>query len=61
MEVNRLVFHPGPVFALFGLLRIALGAVLVIGLFYLLIRLARLAEVMAETKKVSTRPASPQT
>jgi uncharacterized integral membrane protein len=58
MEVNSLVFHPGPVLALFGLLRIILGAVIVVGLFYLLIKLARLMEVMAETKRASTQPAT---
>ena len=60
-EVNCLVFHPGPVLALFGLLRVALGAVLVIGLFYLLIKLARLVEVITETKRASTRPAPSHT
>ena len=57
MEVN-LVLHPGPVLALFGLLRIMLGAVIVIGLLNLLIKLARLVEVMAETKRASTQPAT---
>ena len=61
MEVNRLVLHPGPLLVLFGLLRIVLGAVIVVGLFYLLIKLARLAEAIAETKRAQVRPTSSQT
>lgn len=61
MEVNRLVFHPGPVLVLFGLVRFVLGAVVVVGLFYLLVKLAGLVEVMTEAKRVSARSAIPQT
>jgi hypothetical protein len=46
MEVNVLVFHPGAAFVLFGLVRVVLGTTLVIGLLYLLMKLARLAEAM---------------
>jgi hypothetical protein len=55
------VLHPGPLLVLFGLLRIVLGAVIVVGLFYLLIKLARLAEAIAETKRVQARPTTSQT
>jgi len=61
MEVNRLVLHPGPLFVLFGLLRIVLGAVIVVGLFYLFIKLAKLAEAIAETKHAQARPTTSQT
>ena len=61
MEVNRLVFHPGAVLVLFGLVRIVLGAVVVIGLFYLLVKLAGLAGAMTEAKRASARSADSET
>jgi hypothetical protein len=60
-EVNRLVFHPGLLFVLFDLARVALGAVVVVALFYLLIKLAGLAAAMTEAKRASTRSATSQT
>jgi uncharacterized membrane protein len=61
MEVNVLVFHPGAAFVLLGLVRVVLGAALVIGLLYLLIKLARLAEAMTEAKRALARSATSQT
>jgi len=61
MEVNDLIFHPGAAIVLFGLIRVVLGAALIIGLLYLLMKLARLAEVMTEAKKAPARSAPSQT
>jgi hypothetical protein len=61
MEVKCLVFHPGAALVLFGLVRVVLGAVVVIGLFYLLVKLAGLAEAMTEAKRASARSAGSQT
>jgi len=61
MEVNDLVFHPGAAIVLFGLIRVVLGAALIIGLLYLLMKLARLAEVMTEAKKAPARSTPAQT
>lgn len=61
MEVNDLVFHPGAALALFGLVRVMLGAALVIGLLYLLMKLARLAEAMTEAKRALVRSAPSRT
>lgn len=45
-------FHP----ALFGLglVRLLLGALVAVGLFYLLIKLAGLADAMTKTKRVTS-------
>ncbi len=61
MEVNRLVFHPGPAFIILGLVRAVLGAVIVVGVFYLLIKLAGLVDAMTHAKRASARSASTQT
>jgi uncharacterized membrane protein len=61
MEVSDLVFHPGAALVLFGLVRVVLGAALVIGLLYLLMKLARLAEAMTEAKRALPRSAPSQT
>lgn len=61
MEVDILVFHPGAGLVLLGLVRLALGAALVIGVLYLLMKLARLAEAMTEAKRAQTRSAPSQT
>jgi uncharacterized membrane protein YuzA (DUF378 family) len=61
MEMNRLVSCPCPVLVLFGLVRDVLGTVVVIGLFYLLVKLAGLADAMTEVKRASARSATPQT
>ena len=61
MEVNDLVFHPGAGIVLLGLVRLVLGAALVIGVLYLLMKLARLAEAMTEAKRALTRSATSQT
>jgi hypothetical protein len=53
MEVNCLVFHPGVAFLLFGLVDVVLGAVIVIGLFYLLVKLAGLVDAMTDAKRAS--------
>jgi hypothetical protein len=53
MEVNCLVFHPDVAFLLFGLVHVVLGAVIVIGLFYLLVKLAGLVDAMTEAKRAS--------
>ena len=55
MEVNVLVFHPGAGLVLLGLVRLVLGAALIIGVLYLLMKLARLAEAMTEAKRALTR------
>jgi len=60
MEVNRLVFHPGPALVLFGLVRVVLGAVVVVGVLYLLIKLAGLVDAMTAAKRASARSASLQ-
>jgi MFS family permease len=60
MEVNCLVFHPGAALVLFGLVRVVLGAVVVVGVFYLLIKLAGLVDAMTAAKRASARSASPQ-
>jgi len=59
--VNRLVFHPGPVLILFGLVRVVLGVVIAIVLFYVLVKLAGLAQAMTEAKRAATRSAAFQT
>ena len=61
MEVNVLVFHPGAGIVLLGLVRLVLSATLVIGVLYLLMKLARLAEAMTEAKRALTRSAASQT
>jgi uncharacterized membrane protein len=61
MEVNVLVFPPGAGLVLLALVRLVLGAALVIGVLYLLMKLARLAEAMAEAKRELTRSARSQT
>ena len=62
MEVNDLVvFHPGAGLVLLGLIRLVLGGALVIGVLYLLIKLARLAEAMTEAKRAFARSVSSQT
>jgi hypothetical protein len=61
MEVNCLVFHPGPALILFGLVRAILGAVVVVAVFYLLIKLARLVDALTDAKRASARSASHQT
>jgi len=61
MEVNDLVFHPGAGLVLFGLIRVVFGAALVIGVLYLLMKLARLAEAMTEAKRTLARSATSQT
>jgi uncharacterized membrane protein len=61
MEVDDLVFHPGAAFVLFGLVRVVLGAALVIGLLYLLMKLTRLMEAMTEAKQALARSAPSQT
>jgi uncharacterized membrane protein len=61
MEVNVLVFHPGAGLVLLGLVRLVLGAALVIGVLYLLMKLARLAEAMTEAKRALTRSGPSQT
>jgi len=50
-----LVFHPGPALALFGLVRISLGAIVAIGLFYLIIKLAGLVGAMTEAKRATSK------
>ena len=61
MEVNDLVFHPGAGLVLLGLVRLVLGAALVIGVLYLLVKLARLAEAMTEAKRALARSVPSQT
>jgi hypothetical protein len=61
MEVNDLVFHPGAGLVLLGLIRVIFGAALVIGVLYLLIKLARLAEAMTEAKRALARSVPSQT
>jgi Flp pilus assembly protein TadG len=61
MEVNDLVLHPGAALVLFGLARVVLGAALIIGLLYLLMKLARLADAMADAKRALARSAPSQT
>jgi uncharacterized membrane protein len=61
MEVNVMVFHPGAGLVLLGLVRLVLGAALVIGVLYLLLKLARLAEAMTEAKRELTRSVRSQT
>ena len=61
MEVNVLVFHPGAGLVLLGLVRLVLGAALVIGALYLLMKLARLTEAMTEAKRALTRSVPSQT
>ena len=61
MEVNVLVFHPGAGLVLLGLVRLVLGAALVFGVLYLLMKLARLAEAMTEAKRALTRSAPSHT
>lgn len=61
MEVNNLVFHPGAALVLFGLIRVVLGAALIIGLLYLLMKLARLADAMTEAKRALARSVPSQT
>jgi len=56
-----LVFHPGAALVLFGLVRAVLGAVVVVGVFYLLIKLAGLVDAMTDVKRASARSGSPQT
>jgi len=51
-EVNDLPFHP-VLFGL-GLVRLLLGALVAVGLFYLLIKLAGLADAMTKTKRVAS-------
>jgi hypothetical protein len=61
MEVNVLVFHPGAGLVLFGLIRVVLGVVLVVGVLYLLIKLGKLAEAMTEAKRAVARSGASQT
>lgn len=55
-----MVFHPllNPallrLFGVFGLVHLVFGAVVVIGLFYLLIKLAGLADAMAHAKRTAS-------
>jgi uncharacterized membrane protein len=56
-----LVFHPGAGLVLFGLIRVVLGGALVVGVLYLLIKLARLAEAMTEAKRALARSGASQT
>jgi hypothetical protein len=53
--VNRLVFHPGAALVFFGLIRVVLAVVISIGLFYLLIKFAKLADAMSEAKRPAAR------
>ena len=55
------VFHPGAGLVLFGLIRVIFGAALIIGVLYLLLKLARLAEAMTEAKRALARSVSSQT
>lgn len=57
--MSRLVFHPGPALVLFGFIRAILGAVVVIGVFYLIIKLAGLVDAMTAAKRASAASASP--
>jgi uncharacterized membrane protein len=61
MEMNDLVFHPGTGLVLLGLIRVVFGAALVIGVLYLLAKLARLAEAMTEAKRALARSVPSQT
>jgi uncharacterized membrane protein len=56
-----LVLHPGAGLLLLGLIRLIFGAALIIGVLYLLIKLARLAEAMTEAKRALSRSAQSQT
>jgi hypothetical protein len=56
-----LVFHPGAGLVLLGLIRVVFGGALVIGVLYLLVKLARLAEAMTEAKRALTRSVPSQT
>ena len=51
-EVNDLPFHP-VLFGL-GLVRLLLGALVAVGLFYLLIKLAGLADATTKAKRVAS-------
>jgi hypothetical protein len=61
MEVNVLVFHPGAGLVLFGLIRVVLGVVLVVGVLYLFIKLGKLADAMTEAKRALARSGASQT
>jgi len=55
-----LVLHPAPALAFFGLVRISLAVLVSVGLFYLLIRLAGLADAIAKAKRVTHQSATAQ-
>ena len=57
-EVKRLVFSLGLTYVFFGLVPVSLRLLVAVGLFYLLVKLAGLADAMAETKRARSRPAS---
>lgn len=56
--MRSLVFHPGVAYAFFGLVRLSLSVLVAVGLFYLLVKLAGLADAMTDAKRATSRSAS---
>jgi hypothetical protein len=61
MEVNWLAAHIGAALLLFGMVRMALAVLLSVGAFYLLVKLAALADAMTKAKQTAHQSVGSQT
>lgn len=58
--MNRLAPVAGPVLIFFGLVKVILGLLVSVGLFYLLIKLAGLVDAMTKLKRAGLQSAASQ-